>query len=153
MNVRVGPQRKLSAEEWMLSNCGAGDSWVLLGQQDQTSPSKANQCWVFIGRTDAEAPILWPPNVGSRLIEKDPDMRKAESRRRRGRQRMRCMDGITDLMDVSKLEKIDKDREACCAAVRGAKSRTRLRDWTTKKKAGVKQNIRGKKTQQNTTAQ
>ena len=37
---------------------------------------KGDQSWVFIGRTDAEAPILWPPDVKSRLIGKDPDARK-----------------------------------------------------------------------------
>ena len=38
--------------------------------------SKGNQSWVFIGRTDIEAPILWPPDAESRLIEKDPDAGK-----------------------------------------------------------------------------
>ena len=72
----------LSAEELMLSNCGAGeDSWESLGPQgDQTSKEnpKENQAWIFIGRTDAkaEAPILWPPDVKSWLIRKDPDAGK-----------------------------------------------------------------------------
>ena len=50
-----------------------------LGQQgDQTSQSKGDQSWIFIGRTDAEAeaPMLWPPDVKSRLIGKDPDAGK-----------------------------------------------------------------------------
>ena len=61
----------------MLLNCGIGeDSWESLGLQgDQTSP-KGNQSWIFIGRTDAEAPILWPPDVKSWLIRKDPDAEK-----------------------------------------------------------------------------
>ena len=62
----------------MLSNCGAGeDTWETLGlQADQIVNSKGNQPWRFIGRTDAEAPILWPPNAKSWLIGKDPDAGK-----------------------------------------------------------------------------
>ena len=64
---------------------------------------KRNQSWIFIGRTDAEAetPILWPPYVNCWLIGKDPDCGRDWDRRRRGRQRMRWPDGITDLMDIS----------------------------------------------------
>ena len=64
----------------MLLNCGVGeDSWESLGLQgDPTSPSKGDQSWVFIGRTDVEAetPILWPLDMKSWLIGKDPDAGK-----------------------------------------------------------------------------
>ena len=64
--------------------------------------SKGHQSWVFIGRTDVEAetPILWPPDVKSYSLEKTLMLGKIEGRRRRGRQRMRWLDGITDSMDM-----------------------------------------------------
>ena len=69
-----------------------------------------------MGRTDdaAEAPILWPPDVKSRLTGKDPDLEKIEGKRRRGWQKMRWLDSTTDSVDMnlSKLPEIMKDREA-----------------------------------------
>ena len=69
---------------------------------NQTVNPKGNQSWIYIGRTDAEAPILWPPDFQRvNSLEKTLMLEKIEGRRRRGRKRMRWLDGITNSMAMS----------------------------------------------------
>ena len=94
---------------------------------------KGNQLWIFIGRTDAEAPILWPPDAKSWVTGKDPYAGK-DWRQVKREAEDEMVNSITNSMDMnlSKLQKTVEVGGAWQATVHGvAKSRTRLSHWTT----------------------
>ena len=114
-------------EGWVVKNwC----FWIVVLEKTLESPldckeikpvnPKGDQSWIFTGRVDveAEAPILWSPDVKSQLLEKTPMLGKIESWRRRGRQRMRCLNGVINSTDIS--EQAFRDGEgqgslSCCS--------------------------------------
>ena len=141
----VFPTVKYGWESWTIkkAECQRTDAWTVVLEKTLDSPSeckeikpvnpKSNQSWIFIGRTDAEAEalILWPPDVKTWLVRKDLTLEKIKGRKRRGWQRMRWLDGTTDWMDMnlSKLREMVRKGKLgllqCMGLQRGG------RDWVT----------------------
>ena len=90
--------KKAECQRIDVLNCGAGgDSWEFLGQQKEISPEYSLEGLML----KLKVPILWPPDAKRRPLEKTLMLGKSEDRKRKGQQRMRLLDGITDLMDMS----------------------------------------------------
>ena len=137
MDVRVGPQRKLSRktdafELWFWKRFLRVPRTARISNQSSVNP-KGNQPWIFIGTTDAEAPILWPLDAKSKLIEKDLEAGKdwGQEINRGSRGWAGWMASPTQWTWIWANSWRKTNREAWSAAVHGVtKSQTLLSNWT-----------------------
>jgi len=115
VKIMVFPAVMYGCESWAIKKSWTVKNWcfwTVVLEKTLESPldckdiqpvhPKGNQSWIFIGKTDAEVetPVLWAPDAKNWLIWIDPNAGKVWSERKRGRQRMRWLDGITDSMDM-----------------------------------------------------
>ena len=134
VKVMVSPVVMFRCENWTIKKAEhwrINAFWIVVLEKTPENPldckeikpvnPKGNQLWIFTGRTDAkaEAPILLATWWDELTHWKDPDAGKDWRERRRGRQKMRWLDGITVStdMNLSKIQEIVKDRGAWCATV------------------------------------
>ena len=125
MDVTVGLQRKLSAKELMLLKKTLESP--LENKEIQPVHPKGDQLWVFNGRTDVEAetPIIWPPDVKSWLIWKDPDAGKDRGQEKKVTTEDEMVGYHHQLngMSLGELQELVMAREAWRAAVHGVAKR------------------------------
>ena len=139
VKATVLPVVVYGCESWTIKKAESWWLWTLVLEKTLESPldskeikpvnPKRNQSWIFIIRTDTEAPILWPPDVTSQLIRKDPDPGKAWRQEEKGTTEDEMV-GWHLQLNEHECEMV-KDREAWRAAVHGiTKSWIQLTDWT-----------------------
>ena len=132
--IKKGEHWRIGAFElrcwrWLLRD----DSWVLDCKIKPVNP-KGNQFWIFIGRTEAEVPILWPPDVKNWPTGKDPDNGKHWRQEEKGTTEDEMV-GWHHQYDTHEFEQApgvgDRERSLTCCSRWGHKDgQTRLSDWT-----------------------
>ena len=123
-------RRSSSPRDWACASCVSCMAGRLFTTEPPGKPVSMHPWLLLSTYSMSFGHLMWRAN----LLEKTLMLGKTESRRRRGQQRMRWLDGITDLMDMclSKLQEMVKDREAWPTAIhRVTKSQTQLSDWKT----------------------